>query len=137
MGKSFGLASLIMRAAPCVSLAVVAAAVWAYYALYLDFSDAMGAGKRVLICGASMGIGEELVYQHAKRGASLVIVARSRDKLEAVADRARSLAPASTAVHVLTADLSDEASADLVVQHTVEKLGGIDTLILNHILTTG
>jgi len=39
-------------------------------------------GKWGLICGASKGIGEQLVYEYAKAGANLVIVARSQELLE-------------------------------------------------------
>lgn len=42
------------------------------------------AGKVVLITGASSGIGEELAYQYAQKGAKLVLAARRRDLLEQV-----------------------------------------------------
>jgi len=46
-------------------------------------------GKRMLITGASSGIGATTAEAAAKRGAELVLVARSADKLEAVAGRIR------------------------------------------------
>ncbi len=46
-------------------------------------------GKRLLITGASSGIGATTAEAAAKRGAELVLVARSADKLEAVAQRIR------------------------------------------------
>ncbi|MEM0896201.1 MAG: SDR family NAD(P)-dependent oxidoreductase, partial [Verrucomicrobiota bacterium] len=39
-------------------------------------------GKTALITGASSGIGKEIARLHAERGGDLVIVARSREKLE-------------------------------------------------------
>ena len=39
-------------------------------------------GKRVVVTGASRGIGEELARQLAAKGAELALVARSRDALE-------------------------------------------------------
>ena len=93
-------------------------------------------GKRVLICGASMGIGEQLVYEHAKCGAkALVIASRSKDKLEAVASKARALAPSEITIDVCTADFGEESSAVKVVSHAVAALGGLDTVILNHVTT--
>lgn len=46
-------------------------------------------GKRLLITGASSGIGATTAEVAAKRGAELMLVARSEDKLEAVAQRIR------------------------------------------------
>lgn len=46
-------------------------------------------GKRLLITGASSGIGATTAEAAAKRGAELTLVARSADKLEAVAQRIR------------------------------------------------
>ena len=46
-------------------------------------------GQRVLITGASSGIGAAIAEAAAKRGAELILVARSADKLEAVAERIR------------------------------------------------
>ncbi|OMO93833.1 Short-chain dehydrogenase/reductase SDR [Corchorus olitorius] len=44
------------------------------------------AGKVVLITGASSGIGENLAYQYARRGARLALVARRAHRLQEVAD---------------------------------------------------
>ena len=41
-------------------------------------------GKRVLITGASMGIGEQMAYYYAKLGADLLITSRTEAKLQQV-----------------------------------------------------
>ena len=63
------------------------------------------AGKTVLITGASFGIGEELTRIVAAAGARVVLVARTADKLEAVAAQAR--AGGGEAV-VIPADMTNE-----------------------------
>ena len=45
--------------------------------------------QRVLICGASGGLGEQMAYRYAELGASLVLVARRESQLRKVAAEAR------------------------------------------------
>ena len=40
--------------------------------------------KRVLVTGASKGIGEQLAYQYAGMGAKVMVTARSEEKLQKV-----------------------------------------------------
>ena len=60
-------------------------------------------GKKVLITGASTGIGYALAEELAKRGAEVLITARSRNKLEALAQK---ITDAGGAVHIFVEDLS-------------------------------
>lgn len=60
--------------------------------------------KTVLITGASSGIGETFAEQLAARGMDVILVARSTDKLKAIADRLR--AQHGLRVEVISADLS-------------------------------
>ncbi|KAL5263716.1 hypothetical protein ACHWQZ_G008927 [Mnemiopsis leidyi] len=87
-------------------------------------------GTVILICGASSGIGEELAYQAAEKGANLVLAARSEDKLLRVQEEA--LKRGAGAVEIVPADFSDVAGSGVVVEKTLEKFGKLDYLVLNH-----
>jgi len=63
--------------------------------------------QTILITGASFGIGEELACLLAPSGAKLVLVARTKEKLERVADTVRSLGGQA---HVFALDLCDETA---------------------------
>ena len=79
-----------------------------------------------LVTGASAGIGRELCRILAGDGHDLVLVARRRDRLEALAAELE-----GATCHVVPADLSDPASPRAVAQ-AVEELGlGIDLLVNN------
>lgn len=54
------------------------------------------AGKVVLITGAASGIGQQIAYQYAKKGARLALVARMVGSLHDVAARARGMAARQT-----------------------------------------
>ena len=60
-------------------------------------------GQRILITGASMGIGEALAREFAAKGAELLLVARSEDKLAQLCQGLRS---SSTVCEYLVADLA-------------------------------
>uniref|UniRef100_H3CZ65 Hydroxysteroid (11-beta) dehydrogenase 1-like a n=1 Tax=Tetraodon nigroviridis TaxID=99883 RepID=H3CZ65_TETNG len=88
-------------------------------------------GARVLVTGASKGIGEQLAYHYAHFGAQIVITARREQALQQVAEKCLSLG-AQKALYI-TADMSSDSDPDKVVDFAVEKLGGLDYLVLNHI----
>ncbi len=86
------------------------------------------AGKRVLITGASSGIGEAAAEQFARHGASVVVVARRQDLLDAVA--ARIMAAGGTAISI-PCDVSDMDAIDALVADVINRIGGVDILINN------
>lgn len=85
-------------------------------------------GTVALVTGASSGIGEATAALLAAHGASVSIVARRRDRLEALASRIRS--QGGTAL-VVEADIAREDQAREAVERTVSELGRLDTLINN------
>lgn len=81
-----------------------------------------------LITGASAGIGATYADRLARRGHDLLLVARDRNRLEALAARLR--AETGVAVEVLTADLTDRA--DLArVETRLREDAGITVLVNN------
>jgi NAD(P)-dependent dehydrogenase (short-subunit alcohol dehydrogenase family) len=85
-------------------------------------------GKRILLTGASSGIGEAAAEQFAQRGATVVVVARRQDLLDAVADR---ITTAGGTAMSMPCDLSDMDAIDALVADVEKRIGGIDILINN------
>jgi NAD(P)-dependent dehydrogenase (short-subunit alcohol dehydrogenase family) len=85
-------------------------------------------GKRVLITGASSGIGEAAAEILARRGAVVVAVARRRELLDAVVDRIRA---AGGQAHAHDCDLADLDAIDALVATVEADLGGVDILVNN------
>jgi 3-oxoacyl-[acyl-carrier protein] reductase len=87
------------------------------------------AGRKVLITGASTGIGAAAALAFAAQGASVALHYREHEA-EAAATLAR--LPAATPTHVkLRADLGSRGAAQALVAQAVAALGGLDLLINN------
>ncbi|MEO8897725.1 MAG: SDR family NAD(P)-dependent oxidoreductase [Candidatus Dormibacter sp.] len=85
-------------------------------------------GTVALVTGASSGIGEATAGALAQQGASVVLVARRRERLDALAAR---IGEAGGTTLVLDADVAVEAAARDAVARTVDELGRLDILINN------
>lgn len=88
-------------------------------------------GARVLVTGASTGIGEQMAYHYAHFGAQIVITARRGKVLQQVAEKCLSLG--AQKAYYIAADMASESDPDKVVEFALDKLGGLDYLVLNHI----
>ncbi|XP_069732285.1 11-beta-hydroxysteroid dehydrogenase 1-like isoform X4 [Phaenicophaeus curvirostris] len=102
-----------------------------FYSARENFKPEMLKGKRVIVTGASTGIGEQMAYHLARMGAHVVITARTEAKLHQVAERCRELGAASA--RYISGTMEDMAFADRVVKEAGTLLGGLDMLILNHV----
>lgn len=86
--------------------------------------------KHVAITGASSGIGEALALECARRGAHVALLARRRERLDALAARLREQFPQqSFVVHEL--DVADRASVAPALEAVRDTLGDLDTVIAN------
>ena len=87
-----------------------------------------GSSKRVVITGASSGIGAATAEAFARRGARLVLAARDPVALEAVVERCRCLGGEASAVPT---DVTDPPSVQHLAGQATERLGGIDLWFSN------
>jgi short-subunit dehydrogenase len=85
-------------------------------------------GRRILITGASSGIGRCLAEQLAQAGARLALAARTEDKLR---DLAGSLEALGAEVAVVPADVTGEGDRQRLLDQVQTRFGGLDVLINN------
>ncbi|HJN75543.1 MAG TPA: SDR family NAD(P)-dependent oxidoreductase [Myxococcota bacterium] len=79
--------------------------------------------NRAIVVGASSGIGEQLVLQLTAQGAAVAAIARRKERLDALANRA------AGEVIVAEHDVLDYEAAPALFDDLVERLGGLDLLV--------
>lgn len=85
-------------------------------------------GKRVIITGASRGIGRAIARAFAADGAKVAICARDA---QAVAETGKDLANSAAAVIARSVDVTDTAAVQAFVAEVIEAWGGVDVLVNN------
>lgn len=84
-------------------------------------------GKVALVTGATGGIGEAIATRFASEGASVMLVGRSAEKLEAT----RSRLDKDGSFDQFVGDATDEEATAGAVAATVAAFGGLDVLVAN------
>ncbi|MFC1902735.1 SDR family NAD(P)-dependent oxidoreductase [Chloroflexota bacterium] len=84
--------------------------------------------KVAIVTGSGHGLGHEIALAYAKEGAALVLVARSQNEIEAVANEVRAFGGKALAIPT---DVSVEEQVYRMVQKTVDEFGRIDILVNN------
>jgi NAD(P)-dependent dehydrogenase (short-subunit alcohol dehydrogenase family) len=85
-------------------------------------------GRRIMITGASSGIGLETALKIGEAGGEVLLVSRTREKLEEVAAQVEE---AGGTAHVHPCDLSDLDDIDRLAQEVLDEHGGVDVLVNN------
>jgi NAD(P)-dependent dehydrogenase (short-subunit alcohol dehydrogenase family) len=82
-------------------------------------------GKKVLVTGASQGIGQALAESFAREGCHLTVVARSKDRLDTLASDL--LIRFGVPTKVIALDMTEPGA----IEHIVEQAADIDILVNN------
>src|SRR4029077_19425590 len=85
-------------------------------------------GKRILVTGASSGLGAGMAERFAEQGAVVGICARREDRLREVLERCKAHSPAS---QMWVVDLADFEAVDALAASAIDILGGVDVLVNN------
>ncbi|HKU90308.1 MAG TPA: SDR family oxidoreductase [Steroidobacteraceae bacterium] len=85
-------------------------------------------GRRIILTGASEGIGRALALELAARGARLALAARDRDRLESLAQECRARGADALAVPT---DVTNTQDLEWLVAETLKAFGGIDAVVHN------
>jgi NADP-dependent 3-hydroxy acid dehydrogenase YdfG len=85
-------------------------------------------GKVAVITGASSGLGESTARHLAKLGATVVLGARRKDRLDAIVKNIQADGAKALAVSV---DVTNRAQVEALVQKAIETYGKIDVLVNN------
>lgn len=88
----------------------------------------MPSPQRIILTGASAGIGRAIAHEYARRGASLLLVARREQLLR---ELAREVEQLGGTAEILVADVADPGSAERAVALARERFGGIDIALMN------
>ena len=89
----------------------------------MDFKN-----KVVLITGASSGIGKESAIEFAKLGANIILVSRTKEKLEQVADELKKF---NVTILVCQCDVSKKDQVKEMSKTVLEKFDSVDILVNN------
>jgi NAD(P)-dependent dehydrogenase (short-subunit alcohol dehydrogenase family) len=85
-------------------------------------------GRRIIVTGASRGIGAEIARAMAREGAAVVLAARDA---EALAKVAAEIAGEGGRALAVPTDVSEAAAVERLVAVTVDELGGLDAAVNN------
>jgi NAD(P)-dependent dehydrogenase (short-subunit alcohol dehydrogenase family) len=83
-------------------------------------------GKTLVVSGVGAGLGREVARCALRDGARVVLGARTRSKLEALA---KELDPSGERVAPVVADITDEGDCEALARTAAERFGSLDALV--------
>ena len=86
-------------------------------------------GERVILTGASSGIGKAIAFELARKRARLLLTSRQFDILEKVAQKIKYTFPEITPPLATACDVTNRDQVRRVIHFCVEHFGGVDMLI--------
>ena len=92
------------------------------------FTDDTLKGRTALITGGGSGIGLEIATHYARVGASVMLVGRNEDRIEAAV---KAITAEGGKAAAWRADVRNYDELQAAIQGTVERFGGLDILINN------
>ncbi len=84
--------------------------------------------KVVVVSGVGPGLGRAICLRSAAQGASVVLAARTVERLESVAEEVRALGAAAL---VVPTDITDDAAVEALAAAAVAEFGRVDALVNN------
>ena len=87
--------------------------------------------KKIIITGASSGIGKALAFELAEKGAHLVLTSRKIELLQKTADEIKATFPDSPKPVSISCDISKKEEVKQLIKESINQLGEIDILINN------
>lgn len=96
-----------------------------------DYPQRAVTGRRIIVTGATNGIGKEIARALVRRGAAVTILARNATKAEATARELADEDGAAATPEVVLADLSDLASVRTAAAELARRYDRIDVLVNN------
>ena len=93
------------------------------------FDDGSLTGERVLITGATGGIGAETARTLADMGASLALTGRDKKKLQSIANEIDDRQPIGSDVHSVAGDITIEEDRERIVSEAIDVVGPVTGLV--------
>ncbi len=119
----------------CPDIRDYADKLWAYWEVQLDLDVKVSAravqklgGKVAVVTGASSGIGVVVAKKLAAAGAKVILVARTKEKLD---ETKHVIEKMGGEAHVYPCDLNEMAAIDTCAQKILEDFGHVDILVNN------
>ncbi|XP_070547286.1 hydroxysteroid 11-beta-dehydrogenase 1-like protein B [Ptychodera flava] len=112
------------------NLLILFLTVYIAYKFWDRFEPESIKGKRVVITGASTGIGEQIAYSYAKHGARILITARRENVLQQVTKKCMELG--AEEAHYISLDMSNMNHTKKLIDEAEKLFHGLDHLVLNH-----